>query len=38
VYRIVAPEVDVDSVTLCAFVYVPAVGLNAGVATVPVIV
>jgi len=38
VYRIVAPGVDVDSVTLCAVVYVPAAGLMVAAATVPVIV
>jgi hypothetical protein len=38
VYRMLAPDVDVASVTLCALVYVPAAGLNVGVATVPVIV
>ena len=33
-----APGVDVDSVTLCELAYVPAAGLNVGVDTVPVIV
>ncbi len=36
VKRIVAPAVVVDSVTLCAVVYVPATTLKIGVATVPV--
>jgi hypothetical protein len=34
VYRIVAPDVVVEIVTLCADVYVPGDGLNIGVATV----
>ena len=38
VYRMVAPGVVEDSVTLCALAYVPAAGLKVGVATVPVIV
>jgi len=38
VYRMVAPGVVVDSVTLCALVYVPAAGLKVAAATVPVIV
>ena len=38
VYRIVAPGVDVDSVTLCAGAYIPGGGEKAGAATVPVIV
>jgi hypothetical protein len=33
VYRIDAPEVVVLIVTVCALVYVPATGLNVGVAT-----
>jgi len=33
-----APAVDVDSVTLCALVYVPAAGLKVVATTVPVIV
>jgi hypothetical protein len=37
VYRMVAPEVDVDSVTLCALAYVPAAGLNVGAETVVVV-
>ena len=37
VYRIVAPEVVVDKVTLCAVVYVPGAGEKVGTATVPVI-
>jgi hypothetical protein len=34
VYRMLAPEVVVESVTLCALVYVPAATLNAGAETV----
>jgi hypothetical protein len=38
VYRIVAPAVVVDSVTLCAGAYIPGDGEKVGAATVPVIV
>jgi hypothetical protein len=35
VYRMVAPGVDVDSVTLCGLAYVPDATLNVGADTVP---
>jgi hypothetical protein len=35
VYRIVAPGVVVDSVTLCVLVYIPGEGASVGAATVP---
>jgi hypothetical protein len=34
VYRMLAPDVDVDTVTLCALAYVPGAGLNVGAETV----
>jgi hypothetical protein len=37
VYRMLAPGVAVDSVTLWALVYAPAAGLNAGADAVPAI-
>jgi hypothetical protein len=36
VYRMLAPDVVVDSVTYCVLVYVAAAGLNVGADTVPV--